>query len=76
MDMFEFNAAAEAPLPQGIASVLYFVHFALVITFALLLALVLVPTAIIWSIFLDLPMWLRVIFIYLIARRMLAVRGP
>jgi hypothetical protein len=42
MDIFESNVAAEASLPQGIASVLYFVHSALVVAFALLLALVLV----------------------------------
>jgi hypothetical protein len=59
MDALEFNAAAEASLPEGIASVLYLVHFVFVVlvaTFALLLMIVLFPIAITWCIFLGLPM--------------------
>jgi hypothetical protein len=78
MDALEFNAAAEASLPEGIASVLYlvlFVFVVLVATFALLLMIVLFPIAITWCIFLGLPMELRVIFICLIFRRMMVAHG-
>lgn len=76
MDLMEYDAAAEATLIGGIVSVLYFVYIGLVATFALLLAFVLVPIVIVWSIFLDLPMWLQMICVYLILRRMLVARQP
>jgi hypothetical protein len=75
MDAFEFNGATED-------SVRYFVHFVLFVifvlrvAFALLLMIVLFPIASVCYILINLPMWLRMIFIFLIVRRMMFARGP